>query len=59
MSHHAGGVMLETMFWAPDLVIYGGAAAVQGVGAAAEVAGQAAEGVFSTIVELISGLFDG
>lgn len=54
-----GDVLFNTMFWAPDLVVYGGAAAVQGIGAAAEVAGEAAEGVFSTIVELITGLFDG
>lgn len=52
-------IALDTMFWAPGLVVHGGAAAVQGLGAAAEVAGSAAEGVFSTIVELISGLFDG
>lgn len=51
-------IALDTMFWAPGLVVHGGAAAVQGLGAAAEVAGSAAEGVFSTIVELISGLFD-
>jgi Zn-finger nucleic acid-binding protein len=51
-------MMFDAMFWAPSLVLHGGAAAVQGIGAAAEVAGEAAEGVFSTIVELISGLFD-
>ena len=53
-----GDVMFNAMFWAPDLVIYGGAAAVQGVGAAAEVAGEAAEGIFSAIAELIGGLFE-
>lgn len=55
----AGDVMLETMFWAPNLVFYGGAAAAEGLGAAASVAGEAAGGIFSTIAELISGLFDG
>ena len=54
-----GDILLNTLFWAPDVVIYGGAAAVQGIGAAAEVAGEAAEGVFSTIFEIIAGLFDG
>ena len=52
-------VLLESMFWAPSLVVHGGVAAAHGIGAAAEVAGSAAEGVFSTIVELISGLFEG
>ena len=52
-------VAFETMFWAPDLVMYGGYAAAQGLGAAAEVAGGAAEGIFSTIAVLIGGLFDG
>ena len=51
-------VLFDTMFWAPDLIIYGGAAAVQGVGAAAEVAGEAAGGIFSAIAELIGGLFE-
>ena len=55
----AAGMMLETMFWAPNLVFYGGAAAAEGLGAAASVAGDAAGGIFSTIAELISGLFDG
>ena len=52
-------MMFDAMFWAPDLVVYGGAAAVQGLGAAANVAGEAAEGIFSTIFEIIGGLFDG
>ena len=52
-------IALETMFWAPDLVVHGGIAAAHGLGAAAEVAGDAAEGIFSTIAELIGGLFDG
>jgi Zn-finger nucleic acid-binding protein len=53
-----GDVLLNAMFWTPDLVLYGGMAAGHAVGAAAEVAGSAAEGVFSFIVEIISGLFD-
>jgi Zn-finger nucleic acid-binding protein len=58
-----GDVLLEAMFWSPDLVLYGGMAATEAVshlaGPAAEVAGDAAEGVFSFIMEIISGLFDG
>jgi Zn-finger nucleic acid-binding protein len=58
-----GDVLLEAMFWSPDLVLYGGMAAAEAVshlaGPAAEVAGDAAEGVFSFIMEIISGLFDG
>lgn len=53
-----GDVLLNAMFWTPDLVVYGGMAAGQAIGAAAEVAGSAAEGVFSTIMEIIGGLFD-
>jgi Zn-finger nucleic acid-binding protein len=49
----------HAMFWAPDLVVHGGMAAAEGLGAAAGVAGEAAEGIFSSIVELIGGLFDG
>jgi Zn-finger nucleic acid-binding protein len=55
----AADIALETMFWAPDLVYYGGAAAAEGLGAAASVAGDAAEGIFSAIADLIGGLFDG
>ena len=55
--------LVEAMFWSPHLVMYGGAAAIEGLGhaagAAAEVAGGAAEGVFSAVMEIISGLFDG
>ena len=58
-SEMAAGMAIETMFWAPNLVFYGGAAAAEGLGAAASVAGDAAGGIFSTIAELISGLFDG
>ena len=58
-----GDVLLEAMFWTPDLVFYGGAAAANAVGhlaaPAAEAVGSAAEGVFSFIMEIISGLFDG
>lgn len=58
-----GDVLVNAMFWTPDLVIYGGMAAGQAAGhvagAAAEAVGGAAEGVFATILEIISGLFDG
>ncbi len=58
-----GDVLLQAMFWSPDLVLYGGMAAGQAVGhlagPAAEAVGDAAEGVFSFIMEIISGLFDG
>ena len=53
-----GDVMLHAMFWAPDLVVYGGMAAGHAAGAAAEVVGSAAEGVFSTVMEIIAGLFE-
>jgi Zn-finger nucleic acid-binding protein len=53
-----GDVLLSAMFWTPDLVVYGGMAAGHAVGAAAEVAGSAAEGVFSTIMEIIGSLFE-
>jgi Zn-finger nucleic acid-binding protein len=53
-----GDVLLSTMFWTPDLVVYGGMAAGHAVGAAAEVVGGAAEGVFETIMEIIGGLFE-
>lgn len=53
-----GDVLLTTMFWAPDLVIYGGMAAGHAAGAVVEVAGSAASGVFETVMEIISGLFD-
>ena len=58
-----GDGLVDVMFWSPDLVVYGGAAAIEGIGhvagAAADVAGGAAEGVFSAVLEIISGLFDG
>jgi Zn-finger nucleic acid-binding protein len=58
-----GDVLVDAMFWTPDLVIYGGMAAGQAAGelagAAAEVVGGAAEGVFSAVMEIIAGLFDG
>ena len=53
-----GDVLLGAMFWTPDLVLYGGMAAGHAAGAAAEVVGSAAEGVFATIMEIISGLFE-
>ena len=53
-----GDVLLHAMFWTPDLVLYGGMAAGQAAGAAAEVIGTAAEGVFATVLEIISGLFE-
>lgn len=52
-----GDVLLSTLFWTPDLVIYGGMAAGHAVGAATEVVGSAASGVFETVMEIISGLF--
>jgi hypothetical protein len=54
-----GDVLLEAMFWSPDLVFYGSEAVVHVAGATAEVAGEAAEGVFSFIMEIIAGIFDG
>lgn len=58
-----GDVLVEAMFWSPNLVIYGGMAAGEAVGAAGgvavEVVGKAAEGVFSVVMEIIAGLFDG
>lgn len=76
-----GDVLLNALFWTPDLVLYGAAAATRAAtgaaqslgsagvggagGAAAEavtsaagVVGEAAEGVFSTIADIIAGLFD-
>ena len=53
-----GDVLLTAMFWTPDLVLYGGMAAGHAAGAAVEVVGSAAEGVFATIMEIISGLFE-
>ena len=50
-------------FWAPDLVFDGGMAVAGAIGhlaePAAEVVGHAAEGVFSFVLEIIAGLFDG
>ena len=55
--------LVEAMFWSPHLVVHGGAAVVDLVGhaagPAAEAIGGAAEGVFSAVLEIISGLFDG
>lgn len=70
-----GDVLLESLFWAPDLTLHAGAAVVQGVGSAlgsvslegaahlaggaAEVAGSAAEHLFGFVLEIIAGIFDG
>ncbi len=54
-----GDILLNAMFWTPDLVFYGGAAAVEAVGSVAGVAAEAGSSVFETIFEIISGLFDG
>ena len=55
--------LVEAMFWSPHLVVHGGAAVIDLVGhaagPAAEAIGGAAEGVFSAVLEIISGLFDG
>ena len=53
-----GDVLLNAMFWTPDLVIYGGMAAGHAAGAAVEVVGSAAGGVFEAVMEIISGLFE-
>ncbi|MEP7346599.1 MAG: zf-TFIIB domain-containing protein [Gemmatimonadaceae bacterium] len=72
-----GDVLLESLFWAPGLVMNAGEAAVYGVGhvagalgsisvdgaadaamGAAEMVGGAAEGLFETIMGIISSLFD-
>jgi Zn-finger nucleic acid-binding protein len=53
-----GDVLLNAMFWTPDLVVYGGMAAGHAAGAAAEVVGTAAGGVFEAVMEIISGLFE-
>jgi Zn-finger nucleic acid-binding protein len=54
-----GDVLLNTMFWAPGLVVEGAIGAAHLGGAAIEVAGGAAEGVFEAILGFISSLFDG
>jgi Zn-finger nucleic acid-binding protein len=55
--------LVHAMFWSPHLVVHGGVAVVDLVGhaagPAAEAIGGAAEGVFSAVLEIISGLFDG
>jgi uncharacterized protein len=53
-----GDVLLHSLFWTPDLVLYGGMAAGQAAGAAAEVVGSAAGGVFEAVMSIISGLFE-
>jgi Zn-finger nucleic acid-binding protein len=54
-----GDVLLNTMFWAPGLVVDGAIGAAHLGGAALEAAGGAAEGVFEAILGFISSLFDG
>ena len=55
--------LVEAMFGSPHLVVHGGAAVIDLVGhaagPAAEAIGGAAEGVFSAVLDIISGLFDG
>lgn len=69
-----GDILLESLFWAPGLVLEGGAAAARGIGhalgavsvdgaaqaalGAADVVGGAAEGLFSTIMDIIGSIFD-
>ncbi|HEX4914079.1 MAG TPA: zf-TFIIB domain-containing protein [Vicinamibacterales bacterium] len=53
-----GDVLLNAMFWTPDLVLYGGMAAGHAAGAAVEVVGSAAGGVFEAVMEIIAGLFE-
>jgi hypothetical protein len=67
----AAYALVDSLFYAPDLVFLGAHAAGRAVaasaevaggapealGAAAEVAAEAAEGVFSTILEIIGGIF--
>jgi Zn-finger nucleic acid-binding protein len=53
-----GDVLLSAMIWTPGLVVDGAMGVAHLGGAAAEVVGGAAEGVFSTILEFIGGLFD-
>lgn len=57
-------VLLESLIWAPDLVVYGAYAAGRVASAAlesapeiGEVVVEAAGGVFETIVEIIAGIF--
>ncbi|WP_419165992.1 zf-TFIIB domain-containing protein [Candidatus Palauibacter sp.] len=57
-------ILLETLFWAPELVFVGAHVAGHAVAAAAEAApavleaaGEAAASVFETIVEIVAGIF--
>lgn len=57
-------VLVETLFWTPDLVFLGAhatgravVAAVQAAPGAAEAVGTAAEKVFEAIVEIVAGIF--
>ena len=53
-----GDILLNAMFWTPDLMIYGGMAAGQAAGAAVEVVGDAAGGVFEAVMAIVAGLFE-
>jgi Zn-finger nucleic acid-binding protein len=68
-----GDVLMDALIWTPDLVVYGAyaaghvaSAAAQGLAhapgavvGAAEVVGDAASGLFESIVEIISSIFEG
>jgi Zn-finger nucleic acid-binding protein len=72
-SMDAGGGVVEALFYAPDLVVHGALAGVEVAGAAArglaaapeaaltaaEAASEAASGVFSLLLEIVGGLFEG
>lgn len=53
-----GDVLMDAMIWTPGLVLHGAAGAAHLGGAAIEVVGGAASGVFDAILELISSLFE-
>lgn len=53
-----GDVLMDAMIWTPGLVLHGAAGAAQVGGAAIEVVGSAAEGVFGAILDIISSLFE-
>jgi Zn-finger nucleic acid-binding protein len=73
MAAAGGDVLIDALIWTPELVVYGAyaaghvaSAAAQGlvhapgaVVGAAEVVGEAASGLFETIVEIISSIFEG
>ncbi|MEK7238948.1 MAG: zf-TFIIB domain-containing protein [Gemmatimonadota bacterium] len=53
-----GDVLMDAMIWTPGLVLHGAAGAAQVGGAAIEVVGTAAEGVFGAVLDIISSLFE-